>query len=473
MTPPRSDMTIPPAAPSGPRSGPRGQPLLGNLFAFARDPLRFMVRLREDFGDQVLWSLGRRRCLTLSHPRLVNETLQQAEAGLELLDAGWAARQVVGHDSVIFTKGEEWRHTRAMLHPALRPRMVRRYAAVMAACAAAHADRWRDGDRVDVQEEMTRVTQDIVLRILFGATSVVRSSGLRDAMATVQREIGDEFSGLGAFLPGWVPLPYRRRVRTACGVIDEAIYRLIRERRARAAEVRERDVLDTLLAQRDPQGRPLSDRDVRNQVLALWVGGHESTTTTLTWAWLALAGQPHARLRLHAELRQVLDGRSPGYDDYDRLPYTQQVVKETLRLYPPLWALAMTASRDTVVGTVPVKAGTLVWTSQWSVHRDPRWYPEPEAFRPERFAAGAAGTAADDAWFPFGAGPRACLGARFALVEVALVLATLAQRFHLDISGGRPAPRPGMFLKPSTPVYATLRAVPPPDGEGPSAPAAG
>ena len=446
------------AAPIRPVPGPRGLPLLGNLAVFGRNPLGFMVRLREDFGDFVTWSLGPRRCVLLSHPQHIAELLSAVGHHFEPLDIGWAVHQVAG-DSVGLTQGEQWRRKRAMVQPVVRPRMVQLYAETMTDCAIAHADRWRDGDRIDVQEEMTSITQRIVARTLFGDAPAAHDRALREAMAAVQREIAAEIrGGIGLFLPGWVRTPSRRRLLAALNVIDSVLYRLIRARRARPTGGHHRDVLDVLLSQRNAQGRGASDKDVRDEALALWIGGHESTATTLTWTLLALSGAPQARSQLAEELRQVLRGRPPTYADYDRLSYTRQVVQEGLRLYPPVWALCMTTQHDTTLGGIPLPARTLVWCSQWAVHRDPRWFPDPHAFRPERFAADAPDPVTDHAWFPFGSGPRACLGARFAQVEAVLVLAVLAQRFHLDVDPGQVTPQTGAFLQPSGPLHATVRA---------------
>ncbi|GAB2729219.1 cytochrome P450 [Kitasatospora kifunensis] len=446
-------------APLRPVAGPRGVPLLGSLAAFGRDPLSFMVRLREEFGDFVTWRLGPRRCVLLSHPQHIAELLGAAERDFQPVDIGWAFHQVAG-ESVAVLRGEQWRRKRAVVQPVVRPHRVRGYAPTMASCTIAHADGWREGQRVDVQEEMAAITQQIVAQTLFGDSPHVQGSGLRQAMATVQREIAAEVrGGVGLFLPDWVRTPARRRVLAACSVIDQAINRFIRERRAQAAEPDGQDMLATLLAQRDEQGQPLSDAELRDEAVTLWIGGQETTATTLVWAWQELSGAPQVRARLTEEVQRVLAGRAPTYEDYDQLPYTRQVVREALRLYPPVWTLCVIARHDTSVGGIPVPAGTMVWASQWSVHRDPRWFTDPQAFRPERFAADAPDPAADHTWFPFGSGPRACFGARFAQVTAVLVLAALAQRFHLEIPPGRVTPRPGFLLQPAAPILATVREV--------------
>ncbi|MDX3387456.1 cytochrome P450 [Streptomyces niveiscabiei] len=451
-------MAVSDAAPLRPVAGPRRLPVLGNLLSFGRDPLDFMVRLREDHGDFVTWSLGPQRCVLLSHPQHIAALLAADGSDFERSDVGWTISQVTGN-SVAAARGEQWRRKRTKVQAAVRPRQVRAYAATMASHAGAHAGQWRDGQRIDVLEEMTGITQGIINRTLFGDTPQAHGRDLRAAMATVEHELAAAvLRGIDLFLPGWVRTPSRKRLLAALSVIDAVIYRLIQERRANPGD-RRQDVLDMLLAERDEQGRPLTDTEVRDEAVTLWIAGHETTAAALTWTWLELSGAARTRSRLSEELHRVLGGRTPTHEDYDRLPYTQQVVKEALRLYPPIWTLSMTALHDTALAGIPIPARTLVWCSQWSVHRDPRWFPDPQTFQPERFAVGSPVSATDHAWFPFGTGPRACLGARLAQVQVVLVLAALAQRFHLDVDPGRIAPLPGAILRPAAPVLATVRAL--------------
>ncbi|MFJ8311017.1 MULTISPECIES: cytochrome P450 [unclassified Streptomyces] len=443
--------------PLNPVHGPRGLPPLGNLLAFGKDPLSFLTRLRDDFGDAVTWSLGPRRSLFISQPRHIMELLAARENTYEILEIGWALKQITGQ-SVILSKGGDWRRKRSLVQPTVRPRQVRTYAEAMVDSAGAAADGWRDGARVDVRQEMALITQRIVLRTLFGSDLGRQTKALGDAMDVAERAVGAELRGIGLFLPAWVRTPSRRRLLAAVATIDGEVHRLIKERRdpAHAAEERD-DLLDRLLAARDEEGRPLSPREVRDEAVTLWAAGHETTSTALTWAVYLLSRAPEARARLEAELEHVLAGRPPTIDDYERLTWTQQIVKEAMRLYPPVWLIPAVAREGATLGGTRIPAGTIVWCSQWTTHRDPRWFPGPEQFRPERWAADAPDAVPDHAWYPFGGGQRTCLGARFAQVEAVLVLATLAQRFRLDLPGTEVAPRAGLLLQPATPLHATLR----------------
>jgi cytochrome P450 len=445
--------------------GPRGLPLLGSLVAFARDPLGFLTGLR-DRADFVTWSLGPRRSIFVSRPEHIAELLAASGRTFEQFDVGWAFQRVVG-ESVIMSHGEDWRRKRSLVQPVVRPRQVRGYSDIMVDCAEGLADTWRPGERIDVLRQMTRVTQQIVVRALFSGDLEEQGSALTGAMTAVQRGIEEEVrGGIGLFLPGWVSTPSRRRLRAALDTIDGEFHRLITARRAAGEGAYGDDLLGRLLAARDEQGRPLSDREVRDEAVTLWIGGHETTATTLTWIWVLLSAAPRARARLDEELARVLGGRTPTHADYERLTWTQQVVKEALRIYPPAWVIPVTARGGASLAGTPVAPGTMVWCSQWATHRDPRWFPEPLEFRPERWDQDAPDVVPEHAWFPFGGGLRACLGARFALVQATLVLATLAQRFRVEVETREVAPKTTMLLQPSVPVLATLRAVAVPERAG-------
>ncbi|MFI6051184.1 cytochrome P450 [Streptomyces violascens] len=486
--------------PLNPVHGPRGLPPLGNLLAFGKDPLGFLTRLRDDFGDAVTWSLGPRRSLFISHPEHIRELLAAREDTYEILEISWAFRQITGQ-SVILSKGDDWRRKRSLVQPTVRPRQVRSYGEAMVECAGAAADGWRDGARIDVRREMALITQRIVLRTLFGNDLGQQTEALGDAMDVAGGAVGAELRGIGLFLPAWVRTPSRRRLLAAVAIIDGEVHRLIGERRNRIAAGRhdriateredpiaaerqdstgprrqdvtgteerpgpahpaqERDdLLTRLLAARDEEGRPLSPREVRNEAVTLWAAGHETTSTALTWAFYLLSRAPEARARLDAELQDVLAGRPPAIDDYERLTWTQQIVKEAMRLYPPVWLIPAVAREGATLGGTRIPAGTIVWCSTWTTHRDPRWFPSPDRFRPERWSADAPDAVPDHAWYPFGGGPRTCLGARFAQVEAALVLATLAQRCRLDLSDAEVQPCARLLLQPATPLHATVRRV--------------
>ncbi|MFI1716132.1 cytochrome P450 [Streptomyces litmocidini] len=437
--------------------GPRGVPFLGNLPAFGKNPLAFFEELRSR-GDFVRWRFGGKPSLFIAHPDAVGELLTEVERTFDQPDLGIAFRTLLG-DGVIVSKGADWRRKRSLVQPSVRPKQVRFYAATMSECAVALADRWSDGQRVDVKKEMAALTQLVAVRTIFGVDTAADAEVIGRAMDVAQKEIGAEFSGIGAVLPDWVPTPGRARIKRATAVIDAEVSRVVSQHRDGGGE--RPDLLSRLLAARDETGASLSDQEIRDETVTLYIGGHETTSSTLVWAWYLLSRNPRVREALTEELDRVLADHEPGYDDYASLTYTQAVIKETLRLYPTIWLITGLAKEGATLGGMPVPAGTRVWSSQWATHRDPRWYGDAEAFRPERWTDGD-GEPAEEipeyAWFPFGGGPRVCLGTRFALVEAVLVLAVLARRYHLDVTAPEILPVPSLTLQPDRDVLATVRA---------------
>ncbi|MFD4375895.1 cytochrome P450 [Streptomyces sp. NPDC058486] len=437
--------------------GPRGVPLLGNLPAFGKDPLAFFEQLRER-GDFVRWRFGPSPALFIAHPENIGELLTEVENTFDQPDLGIAIRTLLGN-GVVVAKGRDWRRKRSLVQPSVRPKQVRSYAATMAECAVALADSWADGQRVDIKKEMAALTQLIAVRTIFGADTAADAEAIGRAMDVAQREIGAELSGIGALLPDWIPTPGRARIKRATAVIDAEVSRVVSRHRDGGED--RPDLLSRLLTARDETGAHLSDREIRDETVTLYIGGHETTSSTLVWAWYLLSRNEKARRALTDELDRVLSDHEPGYDDYASLTYTQAVVKETLRLYPTIWLLTGIAKEGATLGGTPIPPGTRVWSSQWATHRDPRWYGDADAFRPERWLtddeAAPAEKIPEYAWYPFGGGPRVCLGTRFALVEAVLVLAVLARRYDLDVDPEDIRPVPSLTLQPDREVLARVR----------------
>jgi cytochrome P450 len=437
---------------------PGGLPGVGHLPRFVRDPLGFFTAMR-DHADVVRWSLGPSSSLFISDPADIEKMFLNVEKtfSLETGEPQYAFKLFAGN-GIITTHGEFWRRQRAMMQPGMRPRRIAGYADTMVELTAEMLEDWRAGEVRDVRVEMLRLTQRIAAKTLFGADVRGDAAVVGRALDVASREIGAEFRGLTMFIPPWVPTPGRARLKSALADVERVLYRLIDERRTTPSAERPDDMLGMLLDARDEDGRPMSDRQLRDETMTLYIAGHETTGNTLTWAYTALARHREVFERLRAEVVRVVGGRRPTLADYRDLPYTEAVVKETLRLYPPAWLFVTRAVQDVELGGHRVPAGQNVWTSQWAVHRDPRWFDAPAEFRPERFLGPPAHP--NYAWFPFGGGPHVCLGNRFALVEAVLVLAMVAQRYRLDIDPGLDIrPQPLLTLQPGRDVPATLTAV--------------
>ncbi|WP_406503642.1 cytochrome P450 [Streptomyces sp. NBC_01602] len=437
-----------------PVPGPKGLPFLGNLPQFGKNPLAFFERLRG-YGDMVSWRFGPNSCVFIADPECIGELLTETERTFDQPALGIAFRTVMGN-GVVVARGPDWRRKRSLVQPSVRPKQVRSYAATMAGSTVELADTWSGGERIDIKREMAALTQKIAVRTIFGVDTPADAEAMGRAMDVAQQEIGKEFSGIGALLPDWVPTPGRARIKKAAAVIDAEVGRVVA--RHRDGDGERPDLLSRLLTAVDENGAQLTDKEIRDETVTLYIGGHETTSSTLVWAWYLLSRNPQARAALTDELDRVLGDREPEFDDYARLTYTQAVVKETLRLYPTIWLVTGVAKEGARIGGVDMPKGTRVWTSQWATHRDERWFPEPEEFRPGRWDAENGDDIAEYAWFPFGGGPRVCLGTRFAMVEAVLILAVLARRFELEVDAGDVNPVPTLTLQPDRDVMATVRA---------------
>jgi len=279
---------------------------------------------------------------------------------------------------------------------------------------------------------MTALTLRIVARVLFDADVGGRIEQVARLGGEIQDFYFDRFASLRFLVPTWLPTPGNRRLRRAVRTLDEIVYAIIRERR-RSAGTDRGDLLSMLLLARE-DGEPLSDREVRDEVMTLMLAGHETTALALTWTFVLLDRWPAVRQRLEAELADVLGSRRPTVDDVPRLPFTAALVNEVLRLYPPAYVTGREALRDTTLGGVALPKRHVVLTSMVVVHRDPRFFPEPDSFRPERWLDGLEKRLPRGAYIPFGLGGRKCIGASFAMLEATLLLATIAARWRFAVT---------------------------------------
>ncbi len=363
-------------------------------------------------------------------------------------------------DGLLTTDGEVWRRQRRMVQPAFSHKRLEGYAAMMVDEALKIAGSWQDGDEREVGREMMELTLRVVSRTLFSHD--VR--GQTDDVASAMKAFHGDLSRPD-LLPEWLPSPWRKRAEQAVQALDDIIYGMIRERRARGVAPEPPDLLHMLLDAVDTEGDggSLGDREIRDQLVTLFLAGHETTSHALSWTWHLLSQHPEVEAKLHAELDDVLRGSAPGYRDLEALPYTRQVFDEAMRLYPPAYSLARMAAEDTEIGGYPVPAGSEVVIWIYLTHHDPRWFPEPETFVPERFSPEEIAKRPKLSYLPFGAGARACIGKMFALVEGQLLLATLAQRYRFERVPGPPVRlRTRITLAPRDPLMMRLvrRAAP-------------
>lgn len=423
------------------------------ILALRNDPLGYLERIAARYGDLAHLRVGPYKVVFVNHPDLVHEMLVAKDASFIKGRALDQTRDVFGQ-GLLTSEGEFHKRQRRLIQPAFHRRRIEGYADAMAADAAAAAARWQDGETVDISREMTRLTLRIVARTLFSVD--VEEESAREVGRALDALV-DAFSVvavLGAFFRK-LPLPSVRRANKARETLDALIYRMIAERRRTGGGGE--DLLSLLLAARDEDGSAMDDRQVRDEAMTLFLAGHETTANALAWSWYLLAGHPEAEARFHAEIDSVLGDRLPGAADLPSLPVTRQVFAEAMRLYPPAWAVSRRAIEPVTIGGYPVPAGSGVLASQWVLHRDPRFFPDPSAFRPERWTEDFEARLPRLAYFPFGGGPRICIGMGFAWMEGILLLATIGRRWKMRlVPGQRVEPHPRITLRPKNGVRVTL-----------------
>jgi cytochrome P450 len=414
---------------------------------FRNDPIGLLERAAGE-GDVAHFRAGPFQVYVLSHPDLVREVLVVRHRDVMKGRGLQALKHLLG-EGLLTSEGEFHRGQRRTIQPIFHRDRILGYGASMVELADRAADKWRDGETVDIHQEMFRLTLAIVGRTLFAT----------DMDGDDAQEVGEALgTGLTLFdrlmspfapVLSRLPLPSTRRLNRALARLDAVIYRMIEDRRAAGADGS--DLLSMLLQARDEErdGGGMTDRQVRDEAMTIFLAGHETTSVALTWTWYLLSANPEAEGRLHAELDDVLGDRPPTVDDLPELPFAEQVLTEAMRLFPPAWVLGRTPLADIEVGGYRIPARSAVVASQWVIHRDPRWYEDPQAFRPERWTEDARSSLPRLAYFPFGAGPRICIGEPFAWMEGALLLATIARRWRMRmVPGHRIAVSPQVTLRP-------------------------
>jgi len=421
----------PAALPEPPGPG-RGLPFR-QLADFRRDPLAFLERVHRRWGDVARFRFGPRSVYLLAHPDQIRDVLVTRHRNFIKSRALQRARVILG-EGLLTSEGEHHLRQRRLAQPAFHRERIAALGRTMVRYAARTAGEWQGGREMEVTREMNRLTLAIAGKTLFGADVEAEADEIGGALSTALLAFKRLTNPLGPILDR-LPLPQTIRVRRAAERLDATIYRMIDERR-RSGEDRG-DLLSMLLAARDEEGDGggMTDLQLRDEALTLFLAGHETTANALAWTWHLLARNPEAEAALHAELDAALAGRAPAVNDLPRLPYTRAVLAESMRMRPPAWVIGREPKEDFEAGGFRIRARSVVMLSPWITHHDPRWWPEPERFDPARWTPEMEAALPRFAYFPFGGGPRKCIGEGFAWTEGILVLATLAQRWRL-----RPAP---------------------------------
>jgi cytochrome P450 len=423
-----------------------------------RDPLEGMRRMAREYGDIVHFQVMGQDRILLNHPDLINQVLVIQQGKFHKSEL---TRRITGRmlgQGLLISEGDFWRRQRRLVQPAFHRSRMADYGATMRELTQAHICGWHDGDERNVAQEMMALTLDIAMRTLFGTTLPGEAGQVGKAMTFLMR-YSLRRQRLPFRIPEKWPTPNNRRANRELEFIDSIVYRIISERRAESNSNHHTDLLALLMGAMDEDGSQMTPQQLHDETMTLFIAGHETTAQMLSWTWFALSGNPAAEARLHEELSAVLGGRSPEAADFPKLRYLQAVMNEVLRLYPPAYILARETVEPCKIGGYELKLGSTVVLSQWITHRDPRYFDDPEAFRPERWLDGLADRLPAGAYFPFGGGPRRCIGEGFALLEAAIVTATLAQRFSFRLVPGHPVvAEPLVTLRPRQGIRMTLHA---------------
>ena len=427
-----------------PRSKPPRPPwgdFIPMMRAFNENVLTGLTTIHAKYGDFVRTRLPL-QLYFVSAPSAIEEILVKKADAFRKDRVSKLLSRVVGN-GLLVNEGESWKRQRRLVQPAFHHQQLQSYATLMVGAIERARDGWRGGETRDVHADMMGVTLDIVAETLFGADLSADAGDIGHIIGDLMEQFG-RVLGLSARFqpPMWVPTPANRRLRKTSRRIDTLIQGII-DARKRSQETRD-DLLSLLIRARDEAGGQMTDAQVRDEAVILFLAGHETTALALTYALYLLATHPEAQVRLADEIERVLGGRSPGLGDLDKLAVTETVVLESMRLYPPAWGIGRQAHEPVEIGGYAFPKGAEFVMSPWVVHRDARNFEDAAAFKPERWDGDLQRRLPRFAYFPFGGGPRVCIGNRFAMMEAKLVLASAVQRFRFE-----PTPETEVRLFPS------------------------
>lgn len=432
--------------------GPKGRLIGDNLREYAKDPLGFLSSCAREYGNVVKLRLMGQTFYLLSHPDLIEYVLVDNHRNFTKTRILRRNRRLLG-EGLLTSEGDFWRRQRRLAQPAFHRKRVAAYGEVMVAFAERSLEGWRDGQTIDVHEQMMRLTLETVAKCLFDADVGEEAKDVGRAMKVALEDFSSQRRLIR--IPKRIPTPHNVRFEMAARRLDRIVGTIIEERR-KSKEDRG-DLLSMLMFAEDDSGERMTDKQLRDEVMTLLLAGHETTANALSWTFWLLSLNFEAGAKLAEELGRVLGGRAPTMEDLPNLSYAERVVKESMRLYPPAWVMGREAIGECELGGYRMPAGTTALVSQWVVHRDPRYHDDQERFDPDRWTAEYEEGLPRFAYFPFGGGPRQCIGASFAMTEARLILATVAQRYRMGLAAGqRVEPYASVTLRPKKGIRMTL-----------------
>jgi len=442
--------------PSRQAPGPKGRFVTGSLADLRADPIKLFTGAARDHGDVVRLRLVQNVHL-INHPDHFRHVLQENHRNYTK-GFGYDRMEPLIGKGLLTSEGDFWRKQRKLAQPAFHRQRITGFAQLMVRHTAAMLERWDmlpAGATLDVHAEMMQLAFTIVCDALFSIDLHDNAQSAGRAFAEALGIIDERFQSMFV-APPWLPTSQNRRLREAVGVIDGMIDGIIDERRRSGVD--HPDLLGMLMSARDDDsGEQMNRAQLRDELVTMVLAGHETTANTLTWLWYLLAHHPEAEAQLHDELARTLGGRAPELGDLASLPFTTMTIDETLRLYPPVWLFGRRAIAEDTIGGYRIPAGGALFLSPYVAHRDPRFWPDPERFDPQRFRPEAVAARPRFTYFPFAFGPRMCIGAAFATMELQIVVAMIASRYRLQLGPGQQVePDPQITLRPKDGLKMTV-----------------
>ncbi|WP_137286087.1 cytochrome P450 [Halorussus salinisoli] len=439
--------------------GPTGIPVFGSSLDFAADPLGFMEECAREYGDFARIDTLNREVYLLTDPEGIEYVLTENYGNYRKPDLDGEGLDGLLGDGLLTSEGDLWRSQRKRIQPAFFREQLDRYAETMVGDARELAETWSVGDRIEGDSAMSQLTLRIIVETVLGAELGGMEREISEALIDVSGRFRSD--DVRSLVPADVPTPRNVKYRRGERRLERVVRDIVRQHERGERTEDGGDMLSLLLRARDAGAVEIDDEQIRDEVLTMLLAGHDTTALTLTYSWYLLSENQEARRRFHAELDAVVGDSDPTVEDVQRLDYTERVVKEAMRLYPPAYTIYREANADDSVTGFHLPEGAIVSMPQWVVHRDPRWWDDPDGFRPERWSDEARDDASrpDYAYYPFGGGPRRCIGEEFATREAKFVLATIGRRFELEYAGrDEPELIPMVTLHPEPPVEFDVKA---------------
>lgn len=409
--------------------------LLKMLPELRKDILGMVDGMTQEYGDFLVFQvMGHRQYIVTNADAIYEVLVKQSGKFIKDKDYRDTDRGMARFfgNGLLTSNGDFWKRQRKLVAPALHIKRIEAYADTINQYTLDEIEGWQDNTVVDISEAMMRATLKIVAKTLFNAEMAEDVYKIGHSMDMIQDYMGEMQFG---FIPTWLPTPLELKARKARRDLDEVVFRVINERRASGIDGG--DLLSMMMLTEDEDGNRMTDEQLRDEVVTMFLAGHETTANTMNWAWMLLAQHPEIEAKLHHELDSVLQGGVPTLADLKRLPYSLMVIKEAMRLYPPAWMVSREATEDLELNGYTIPKGSIVGVYIYGAHHNPNYWQNPEEFDPERFSAENEGNTHKFAYLPFGGGPRVCIGFSFALMEAQLMLATIAQCYRLKLAPGQ------------------------------------